>query len=407
MRSRPVALLAGVLAAAGLTACERADERAADTGVSTLTVYASLPLQGPGGPDSQAVANGVRLALRQAGGKVGDLVLKLVVLDDSTPKAGHWDPEQTAENARVVARDRTSIAYLGDGTSGATAISLPILNAAGIAQVSPSSGYAGLTTPQGADKGEPEKYYPSGVRTFARPVPNDQVQVRALLAALRVEGCTRLQLIEDQDVAARGLSTAVELGAPSAGVRIVHRDVLRPQDDPVKEARKVAGRAPDCALFTAALAGWVPPLFDALHAAAPRLRLLGTDGLASEAFASALDAGTQGQTQLTAPPGLLEPRAAVRTFARRYERVFGEPARDGALYGYDAMELTLRAVRAAGPQGNNRTAVVREMLGGATQLSPLGAYRIGPRGDSSSTRYSTLGVREGRLVRLRTGDFPG
>ena len=52
---------------------------------------------------------------------------------------------QTSANARKAAQDKTTIAYLGEFNSGATAISLPILNEAGILQISPSNTDVGLT----------------------------------------------------------------------------------------------------------------------------------------------------------------------------------------------------------------------------------------------------------------------
>lgn len=406
MRPRLAAAMLATALALGLTACERADEEAADTGSTTLTVYASLPLQGPAGPESVAVANGARLALREAGGRVGGLVVKLVVLDDATPAAGRWNPEQTADNALTAVRDRTVIAYLGDGPSGATAISLPILNAAGVLQVSPTSGYQGLTGRQDAEKGEPEKYYPSGRRTFARPVPGDDVQARALLASLRDERCRRLQVLDDLDVSGRGLATAVARAAVTAGIEVVGRDEVRADVDVAEETAAITERGADCVLVAGALAPWVPGLFDALHAADPQLELFGGEGLASDAFAGALGAGTQARTHLTAPAGVLEPVPGVRAFLRRYRKALGAEARSGALYGYEAMRLVLAAIERAGPLGNDRTAVTRALFALGERTSPLGPYRIDRQGNTTSTAYSRLAVRGGRLVRRQTASFP-
>ncbi len=407
MLLRPAALLALVLALIGLSACQRADEEAGETGATTLTVYASLPLQGPQGPDSRSTADGIRLALREAGGKAGELTVKLVVLDDSTPKAGRWDPEQTAENARRVVRDRTAIAYLGDGPSGATAISLPILNSAGVLQVSPTSGYTGLTRTQDADKGEPEKYYPSGVRTFARPVPADDVQARALLAAMSARSCARLRVLDDRDVAGRGLANAVQRRAEEAGFEITGRDELRPDADPAARlAAAIAGDGTDCVVFAGALADWVPPLFDAIHAAAPRVRLFGSDGLASDGFAAALAPGTQARTTLTAPVGVLEPTPGVERFGTRFREAFGVAPRTGAIYGYEAMRLVLAAMRKAGDGGANRERVRDALFALGPQSSPLGRYAITRSGDTDGTRFTRLEIEEGELARKVTSSFP-
>src|SRR3712207_6220239 len=71
---------------------------------STLTIYSSLPLQGTSREQSQAVINGERLALEDAGGKVGKFNIKYVSLDDSTAQnPGTADEGQTqrSEERRV------------------------------------------------------------------------------------------------------------------------------------------------------------------------------------------------------------------------------------------------------------------------------------------------------------------
>ncbi len=146
-----------VLALLVLAGCAREDAAdSAATNSTTLTVWSSLPLQGPEGAESRDILEGQKLALLQAGGRVGPYTVKLSSLDASTAAAQGWDPEQTAENARRALRDRTTIAYLGESSSGATAISLPILNASGIPQVSPQATYTGLT--HRAGRCEPERY---------------------------------------------------------------------------------------------------------------------------------------------------------------------------------------------------------------------------------------------------------
>ncbi len=52
---------------------------------SQLTVYSSLPLQGPSAADSEQIVNGEKLALAQAGGRVGPFKVSYVSQDDSSP----------------------------------------------------------------------------------------------------------------------------------------------------------------------------------------------------------------------------------------------------------------------------------------------------------------------------------
>ncbi len=139
---------------------------------STLTIYSSLPLQGTSHDQSQAVINGEKLALKSAGGKVGKYTIKYVSLDDSTAQnPGSADDGQTQQNARKAVSDKSTIYYLGEFNSGGTKVSLPILNQAGIPQISPSNTYVGLTTNEaGSEPGEPQKYYP-GLAKYGGPTP--------------------------------------------------------------------------------------------------------------------------------------------------------------------------------------------------------------------------------------------
>src|SRR6185437_4849064 len=131
-------------------------------------------------------------------------------LDDATAAAGKWEAGQTSANARKAAQDKSSIVYLGEFNSGATAISLPILNEANILQVSPSNTYVGLTRAEGADKGEPDKYYPSGKRTFGRVVPADHIQAAAQVTYQKDSGCKKTYILNDKEVYGKGIAVQVE-----------------------------------------------------------------------------------------------------------------------------------------------------------------------------------------------------
>ncbi|HEV2773963.1 MAG TPA: hypothetical protein VGV90_00080, partial [Solirubrobacteraceae bacterium] len=176
----------------GVAACgDDEDEGGGGTGGTvsgtTLTIYSSLPLQGTSRGQSEAVINGERLALEEVNNKVGNFNIKYVSLDDSTAQnPGTADEGKTAQNARQAIRDKSTIFYLGEFNSGGTKVSLPILNKAGIPQISPSNTYIGLTTDEpGSEPGEPDKYYPTGNRTYARVVPRDKIQGAALVTVMQ------------------------------------------------------------------------------------------------------------------------------------------------------------------------------------------------------------------------------
>src|SRR6185437_6450274 len=114
-------------------------------GGNTVDIYSSLPLQGATTAQTDPLVNGIKLALSQAGGKAGSFTVNYQSLDDSTAQAGEWDPTQTAADAKKAASDPKAVYYIGEFNSGASEVSIPILNQAGTPQVSPANTYVGLT----------------------------------------------------------------------------------------------------------------------------------------------------------------------------------------------------------------------------------------------------------------------
>src|SRR3954447_16546994 len=213
--------------AAGVTACGGGSDSGGGGTVSgsTLTIYSSLPLQGASRVQGAATVNGAKLALKQAGGKVGKYTITNKSLDDSTAQAGKWDPGQTSTNARKAASDKTTIALIGEFNSGASAISIPILNRAGIGQISPSNTAVGLTSDAaGAEPGEPNKYYPTGKRTYVRVVPKDTVQAAADATVLKADGCKKPYILNDKEVYGQGLATNTVASLKSAGIPSLGND---------------------------------------------------------------------------------------------------------------------------------------------------------------------------------------
>src|SRR3954471_16415524 len=192
LQSKYLAASAGLLAAfaLGVTACGGDDDNGGGGGSSSggggaaakqLTIYSLVPLHGASRAQTTAGVNGAKLALEQAGNKAGSHTIKYEPLDDSTAQAGSWTPEQESSNARKAAQDKSTAFYLGTFNSGAAAVSIPILNEAGIPMVSPANTAVGLTTNQpGSNPGEPDKYYPAGTRNYTRIVPKDTIQGAAL-----------------------------------------------------------------------------------------------------------------------------------------------------------------------------------------------------------------------------------
>ena len=80
-------------AALGVAGCGGVGVSGASSAVGNqLTIYSSLPLQGPSGPSSQQIVNGEKLALGEAGGRIGPFKISYLSMDDSNTTTGEWNP---------------------------------------------------------------------------------------------------------------------------------------------------------------------------------------------------------------------------------------------------------------------------------------------------------------------------
>ena len=112
-----------------------AESSAPSGGGKTVTIYSSLPLQGASRASTAGLVDGEKLALEQAGGKAGDITSS-TCRSTTRPPGGQWTPEATSANARKAAQDKSTAVYIGEFNSGASAVSIPILNEAGVPQIS-------------------------------------------------------------------------------------------------------------------------------------------------------------------------------------------------------------------------------------------------------------------------------
>lgn len=367
----------------------------------TLTIYSSLPLHGVSASAADQVIAGEWLALKEARWRVRRLRIRFVSLDDSNPQTGTWEPGATIANARRAAQDPTTIAYIGDYDSPATAVSLPITNGAGILQVSPASPYVGLTSSQDAGQDEPERFYPTARRTFGRIEPGDPVQARAQVALMRTLGAHSVYVLADQDPFDGPLAQLVADDARRAGIAVSGVDVL---DVPQAEASfagemtKIAEAKPATVFFSGAPSAGAADLFRQLHAALPRVRLLGSSSLASPAFPRGL--GDAAHATLLGTP-LLPPDAYgadAMSLMRRYSARHGARPTASLLYGYEAMSTVLAAIRAAGAHGDDRRSVVERFFAVGRRRSVLGVFSMSPDGESTLSDYGIERVRHGAAV---------
>jgi branched-chain amino acid transport system substrate-binding protein len=391
-----------------LSACGDDDDDGGGGSVEgdTVQVYSSLPLQGAQRPQTTDMVRGAELALKQHRGRAGEFKIEYTSLDDSTAQAGAWTPEQTSANARRVAQEDNSIAYIGEFNSGASAISIPILNEVPIAQVSPANTAVGLTSDEpGADEGEPEKYYPTGQRHYLRIVPKDTIQGAALATVMKQDGCQNVYILNDKEVYGAGLARNIEMSAQEQGLEVLANEGIDPKAPNFRSlAAKMESAGADCFVFGGITANGGVQLYKDVLAAAPDIKLYGPDGVAETGFFDPAEGGIPPNVQqrvkltvATLDPDEYPPDG--QKFFRDYEAEYDEANPNPyAVYGYEAMDLILDTCERLGPDCGDRQAMIDALYETKGRESVLGTYDIDENGDTTLTDYGVYRVRNGELV---------
>ena len=190
-RFRVVGLLASAaLAAATLTGCSSSNE---------LIIATDLPLQGSSFDSNDSTNKAIELYLKQQDYKAGDYKVKLKIYDNATAAKGSWDDAKCAQNAQDHVANKNEIAVMGTYNSGCAKIIVPIINQApggAILMISNANTNPGLT--KAWEPGEPDIYYPSGVRNYARVCTTDDNQGSAAAQFAQSIGIKSIFVLNDK-----------------------------------------------------------------------------------------------------------------------------------------------------------------------------------------------------------------
>ena len=216
-------------------------------------IASDFPLQGANRSLTTEMADAIEYMLEQQDWKAGDTVLGYQSCDDSTAQAGSWDSAKCSSNGRAYANNASVIGVIGTFNSGCAKLVIPIANRESLAMVSPANTYPGLTEGgPGTEAGEPDNYYPSGTRNYARVVWNDQFQGAANAQYAKELGLKKIFILNDGETYGLGIAQLFEdyagearhpdPGQPEVGQEGVELRVPGQQDQLVGRGRRLPRR---------------------------------------------------------------------------------------------------------------------------------------------------------------------
>jgi branched-chain amino acid transport system substrate-binding protein len=191
-----------------------------DTSKGTVKIAIELPMQGSELAASQPIVNGVRLAVKQAGGAAGGYKIEIpdsAVYDDALN--GAHDPQTGANNMTKIVGEPDVIAVIGPLNSSVGKAQIPISNEGGLLQCSPANTNPDLT------KGEGGKQLRTKPNNYIRVVTTDDVQGPAAAQYLYdVLGKKSVYVIDDTETFGKGVADAFDKEFVKRGGKVVKHD---------------------------------------------------------------------------------------------------------------------------------------------------------------------------------------
>jgi branched-chain amino acid transport system substrate-binding protein len=368
------------------------------SGQPDFIIASDLPLQGAIRHQTVQISRAMIWAMQQKGWKAGSWKVGYQSCDDSTAQTGGWDSAKCATNARLYANNHSVMGVVGTFNSGCAKIIVPILNRTHpgpVAMVSPANTNPGLTKKW--DPGEPNKYYPTGVRNYSRVVATDDIQGPADALWAKSLGVKKVYVLNDKQTYGFGVASTFNKAAKRLGMKVAGFkgwDAKQSSYEALANAIKASGAT---AVFLGGIAcNNGAKLMQDIKAVNPKIRLLMPDGF-SDPNANGAVANGAYISVAGAPPSALTGFGA--TFVKSFGKSIGAVPNPYAAYGAQAMLVMLEAVAKG---GGDRAAVTRAITNVTITNGVLGNFKINSTGDTNLVPITVYRQAGKKLVPVKT-----
>jgi branched-chain amino acid transport system substrate-binding protein len=365
----------------------------------TVKVAVSMPL---GLDVGKSMLNAAQLALNNAGGKAGNVTVQIVSYDISDPSGSPMSADLEAKNAKTAVQDAMVVGYIGPASSSGAKGSVPILNQASIAQITPSATWPGLTKP-GYGPGEPGIYYPSGKQTLFRTVPSDELQSAAAARWCTQLGFKKAFIAIGDDAYGNGLAGIFEITAGDEGIDILDKasyqaDVKLTTDDLKALAIRALTGNPDVIYIAGSNGTNGLEVLQAIRQIDSTIPVMVPDGLAQDDVITTLGANLTNNiygTTITLPVDKLNTPGA-EAFLKSYQAAYGKEPSAYEAATYEAMSVMLYAIGKA--KEPTREGVLESMQNLGDYSGIFGTWSFDQQGDISVAGISGLQIKNDAWV---------
>jgi branched-chain amino acid transport system substrate-binding protein len=363
-------------------------------------IATDFPMQGSSRTQTEQIVAAVRLELQNREWKAGDHNIGLQVCDDATAQAGKWDSGKCSQNANAYAANDKVIGVIGTFNSGCAAIEIPVLNQAadgGIPMISPANTYPCLTVnlPGGCDKTEPDKYYPSGSRNYARVAPADDYQGAFVAEFAQKQGVKKVYILNDKEAYGLGVATTFRKAAEHLGIEVTGFDAWDPKASSYEALfKKIQGTGAD-AVFLGGLIdeNGAQVIKDKVAVLGPNdgdVKLFAPDGFTTQATIDESGGAAAGMYMSVAGVPIDEFTGTAKDFVHELLAgpLSGKAIDPYAVYGGESAKILLDAIA---DSDGSRTDVIAKMFATEVQDGLLGTYSFNENGDPTNASGAVVG----------------
>jgi len=394
-----VATVSGAIARSGATPLPASSCSAIQNGSGKYLIASDLPLQGAGRTQTVEMTKAIKYVLGQHGWKAGKYSLAYQSCDDATAQAAKWDSGKCSANANAYAQNKDLIGVIGTFNSGCAEIIVPILNRAPngpVAMISPANTYVGLTHGgPGTAAGEPNKYYPTGKRNYARVVAADDFQGAADAMLAKSLGVKKIFILNDKEAYGLGVATNFKNAAQKLGLKVAG---FTAWDGKASSYEALAVKIKASGAQGVFLGGLIcengGKLIKDLRAGAPNVKILAPDGFTPVSADVQQSSGkAEGMTVSVAglPNEKLPPvgQAFVKAFAKANGGKTPDPY---SVYAAAAAQVFLAAI---GKSDGSRASVTDELFKVKTS-TVLGNMSFNANGDVTANPVTIYKIKGGK-----------
>jgi branched-chain amino acid transport system substrate-binding protein len=368
-------------------------------GQPDVLIASDFPMQGSSRTQTVQIVKAIRYELGQRSWKAGDLNVGLQVCDDSTAQAGKWDSGKCNANAQAYKSNDDVVGVIGTFNSGCAAIEIPVLNQApggGIPLVSPANTFVCLTEGgPGCEKTEPDKYYPTGTRNYARVVAHDAYQGAAVAQFAKDEGVKNVFVLNDKEAYGQGVAQNFKNAAQSLGIKIAGFAAWDPKASSYEALMRQIKQTGADAVFLGGLidengAQVIKDKVAVLGPNAGGVKLLAPDGFTTQATIDEAGAkNAQGMYMSVAGVPVDEFKGEGQKFITDFKKILGkEPVDPYAAYGAQAAQVLLDGIDKG---GDDRKAIIDAIFQTKVTNGILGTFQINENGDPAKAGGAVVG----------------